>query len=114
MIDLYLDTLIRVRAEPVEDVYGNPDAHRDWAGASRTLISRMSVQPGEMMEEVGNRPFVTSTARAYSAPGNIPDFKPTDRAEWNGAEWEIHGDIRIYSIRGGPHHVEFNLRRVAG
>ncbi|MGW5426881.1 hypothetical protein ACWET9_06590 [Streptomyces sp. NPDC004059] len=111
---LYQQSLVIVRAGTVVDEYHN--AKPDWgAGATRTPVSGVNVQPSGGSTENSDDKQVTVTGwRLYTPRGVDLDLRETDRVEFDGMTLQVAGKVaRWPAPGGGVHHVEADLREVA-
>lgn len=116
---IFADTVTRVRAAAQTDPYGNPSSTRDWAHATRTAMTGVSLQPDAgsdtSTENTGDRTYVITGWRLLSKPGTDLDLSPTDRVElYDGVVAEVDGEIARWRLGGKVHHVEARLKRVGG
>jgi hypothetical protein len=110
-----LQTITIVRAGTKTDRYGNTVA--DWSTATRRTADRVSVQPSSQTETpAGNRDPVITVWRILSDHGVDIDVLPPDRIEWDGATFEVAGEVGRFRdpFTGGVDHVEFAMRKVMG
>jgi len=111
---LYGDTVTILRAGYLVDKYGNPTSQQDWANATRTPVSGVSVQPDVSTEATGDRGTITTGWRLFTPKGRDLDLLATDRVEFDGMALEVDGEIARYRVSGRVHHVEARLKRVTG
>lgn len=101
-------TVTLLRAVTTADEYGNEGY--DWDNPTRTEVHGCSVQPAGVDEYVVDREAVTVRLRAYM-PGRV-DVESTDRAEFDGHEYEIDGvEPWLFEPLG---HTDILMRRVTG
>lgn len=112
MSALTADSVVILRAAYVVDKYGNPSSVRDWANATRTTVSRVSVQPYTQNEEIGDRTATITQWRLFTR--SSIDLLATDRIEYDGMTLEVEGEVGRWRFAGRVHHVEAQLRRVSG
>ncbi|MET9425653.1 hypothetical protein ABZY06_33955 [Streptomyces sp. NPDC006540] len=111
---LTADSAVILRAGYVVDKYGNPSTVRDWANATRTTVSGVSIQPDSSSEETGDRSAVVTGWRIQSRKGQDLDLLRTDRVEFDGMTLEVDGKVARYRMAGAVHHVEARLKEVEG
>lgn len=113
---MFLDEVTVVRAATVRDRWDNDVL--DWAAATRTTVTDVAVLPTSQVEDAtGNRVATSTGWRLYSKPGLDVDLFAADRVEWAGMSLEVIGEVARWPHpirRGAVHHVEVELRRVAG
>ncbi|MFE6868307.1 hypothetical protein ACFVFS_17295 [Kitasatospora sp. NPDC057692] len=108
-------SVVRVRAGPPPDRAGN--TIKDWTTATRTTITRLSVQPVLQTErQETDRTSVVTGWRVLSEPGTAPDVRADDRIEYDGLLCEVQGEVGRWPhpVLGGTHHVEWQMRRSTG
>lgn len=112
---IYPETVVRLRAPLVDDVYGNPTP--DWANAAELTVTNVQVQPSSSTEplEVGRTSAIT-LMRLLTPIGTDLDLLRTDRVRWDGDDWQVEGEVarHMRPSDGSVHHVEAMLRRVEG
>lgn len=111
---LYADAVTLVRAPLKVDKYGNTTSERDWAAATRTPYTGLSVQPDASSEAVGDRPSVITGWLLKTRKGNDFPALPTDRVEYDGLTLAIDGEMGRFKLSGRIHHAEARLKRVSG
>ena len=106
------DTITVIRAAlVVADRYGNKT--RDWAGAARTTVTGVSVQPVGSDEAVVDREWAAAHLRLFAPPGT--DLTSTDRVAWRGDTYEVDGTPRRwFDDEGVEDHTEADLKRMTG
>lgn len=112
---MFDQSLTRVRPGTRVDRGGNTVP--DWAAATRTEISRLSVQPLTQKETAdAERTAVVTGWRVLSEPGTAPDIRSTDRVEFDGMTLEVVGEVARWPdpLDGGVHHIEVTLQRATG
>jgi hypothetical protein len=114
MSALTADSVTLVRAPFKTDKYGNTTSERDWASATRTTYSGVSVQPDASTEATGDRPTVITGWRLITPKGLDFPALPTDRVEFDGMTLEVDGEVGRFRVGGRIHHAEARLRRVNG
>jgi hypothetical protein len=103
-----------VRAPLAGTRYGGGQT-RDWDAATRTVVDRVSVQPGGGTEDVRDRDMSVSSWTLYTARGQDIDLLATDRVEVDGRTLQVDGDPNRWPAPGGGvHHVEARLKEVTG
>ncbi|MFE9335271.1 hypothetical protein [Streptomyces sp. NPDC007063] len=115
MNPLYADAVVRVRAEPQTDRYGNPSGERDWQNAERVEITGVSLQPASVdssAEDGGDRQTIVTRWHLVSQRGRDLDITADDRVEAQGMSFDVDGEISRYRYGGRIHHVECYLERV--
>jgi hypothetical protein len=106
--NLLADSVVRRRAPLVASGYGNQA--RDWAAAtSTTYAARVSVVSST--EDVVEQP--RTLTRWKCTVGADADLAATDRIEWDGATYDIDGDVERHKGLRGVHHQTVILMRVA-
>lgn len=113
MSALFADTVALVRAPLVVDKYGNVTSQRDWAHATRTVYSGVSVQPDVSSEDTGDRFTVITGWQLRTPKGRDFPALPSDRVEYDGMTLEVDGEVGRYRMAGRVHHVELRLKRVS-
>lgn len=112
MLSFHTDTVIRLRAVPTIDRYGD-QVPGDWTTADQLPIAGCRVQPAAGPEVVVDRDEITRRWFLW-APANA-DVLATDRIRWQGADYEIQGEVRRWpSPTGNLAHIECDLLRVEG
>jgi hypothetical protein len=101
------ETVIRRRAPLVDGPYGNQV--RDWENAPPVTYPA-EVQPVSSAEDVVDQQRTVTRWRLFLGPG--ADLEATDRIEWDGATYEVDGDVERWERRGVLHHIEAVLMRV--
>ena len=115
-MNLFGDTIVIVRPGAGESPYGG--ARADWATATETTVTGVSVQPDTQTEsDDGTRQTTTSTwiLRTPMGGGDL-DLRPTDRVRHAGQVLEVDGDIARWpdpSQPGQVSKVEARLRKAA-
>lgn len=105
---LLTDTITRRRAPLVTAGYGNQS--RNWAAAtSQAYPARVS--PVSSTEDVVDQPRTLTRWKCTVGPD--ADLAATDRIEWDGATYEVDGEVEVHKGRRGPHHKTAILMRVA-
>lgn len=92
-MNLFGDTIVIIRPAAGESPYGG--ARPDWANATETTVTGVSVQPDTQAEaDDGTRQTTTSTwiLRTPIGGGDL-DLRPTDRVRHGGRVLEVDGDI---------------------
>lgn len=103
---LLTDSITRRRAPLTSAGYGNQT--RDWASAtSQAYPARVSVVSST--EDVVEQPRTVTRWKCTVGPG--ADLATTDRIEWDGAVYEIDGDVERHKGRRGLHHQTVILMR---
>lgn len=114
MSALTADACVILRAPFKVDKYGNTTSVRDWANATRTQCTRLSIQPDGTSEATGERVTVVTGWRLITARGVDFPAIPGDRVEFDGITAEIDGEIGRFRMAGRLHHCELRLKRVTG
>lgn len=110
-ISWHLDTVVVVRAATITDRYG--DTIPDWAGATETTVPGCRVVPAGGTENIVDRQQLTRRWVLY-APLDA-DITAADRIRWDGADYDIDGEIRQWrSATGALGHIEADLVRMEG
>lgn len=113
---IYTDTVTVVRPRAITDEYS--DELTDWAGATRTTVSGVSVQPLTQTEPpLEHRTVTLSRWRVITDYGVDVDVLPTDRVELaDGTVCEVDGVVARWAdlSGGGVDHVEFVVQRIGG
>jgi head-tail joining protein len=105
---LLTDSVVRRRAPLTSAGYGNQA--RDWTAAtSQTYVARVS--PVSSTEDVVEQP--RTVTRWKCTVDATADLVSTDRIEWDGATYEIDGDVEVHKGLRGVHHQSMVLMRVA-
>jgi hypothetical protein len=105
---LLTDSVTRRRAPLTSAGYGNQA--RDWTTAtSQAYPARVS--PVSSTEQVVEQP--RTLTRWKCTVGPTADLASTDRIEWDGATYEIDGDVERHKSPRGLHHQTVILMRVA-
>lgn len=109
---LYEQAIVILRAATVIDEYGNEQD--DWAGAARTTVSGVNVQPmGGSAEDTEDKQLTVTGWRLYTPHGMDLDLRETDRVEAWDTTMQVVGKVaRWPAPGGGVHHVEADLREV--
>ena len=85
----------------------------DWANASKRGITGCSMQPASTsLSEDGRVLGITDMYTLYAPPN--ADIEVGDHILYNGKEYEIDGDIRVYPGVLRLAHIEVTLRRYNG
>lgn len=106
------DTITVVRAALVAANRYNAQ-HRDWPGATSTVVRGVAVQPIGAVETDAQREYAATHMRLF-APYTI-DLTSTDRVVWNDITFEVDGEpARWHDDSGQPDHVEVDLKRMTG
>lgn len=85
---------------------------RDWAHATSTTVTGVSVQPVMTMEirdmsQVG----LHADWRLYDRHSALGFWQAGDRVTWNGSTYDVVGDPQVWmGAQGGRHHWEVDLR----
>lgn len=104
---LLQDTVVRLRAGTVADGYGNP--RRDWTTATEASFPA-DVQPTASSEDVVDQDRTVTRWRLFLGP--YAELLATDRVRWDGAVYEVEGDVERWKRRGVLHHTEAVLIKV--
>lgn len=109
---LYEQSIVIVRPGVAVDEYGNDQD--DWAGAARTPVGGVNVQPsGGSTEDSEDKQVTVTGWRLFTPRGMDLDLRETDRVETWGTTTQVIGKVaRWPSPGGGVHHVEADLREV--
>lgn len=108
----FSDTGTRLRGVTVAGDYGNPSAI-DWTeGTLSTLELQCEMQPESSDEDVVQQLRTVSAWRLFLMPG--ADMTAKDRWRFDGADYEVVGEVQRWRLRGTEHHVEARLIRVQG
>jgi Phage head-tail joining protein. len=111
MISYHRDTVTVVRAELVDDGYGNQVP--DWANAARHVVLGCRVQPERGSEYTLDRDAIVTRWRLF-APA-AADIRDTDRIEYEGVTYDIDGSVERWpSPTGRLAHIEARLVRTEG
>lgn len=87
------------RATTTDDDYGNPI--RDWGTATSTEVGGCSVQPIVGAEQTVGRETVVSRWQLFAPDGT--DITATDRVEFDGATYEVDGEVQRWDFAGLAH-----------
>jgi hypothetical protein len=98
-------TVVRPGTKPAD--YGT-GSQPDWDTATRTAVGGCSVQPAPAAVNTVDRDTFMTRWVAYAPDGT--DVRATDRVEWDGATYEIDGEVMRWALGGLP-HIVLNLRR---
>ncbi|GAA3781172.1 phage head completion protein [Micromonospora maritima] len=101
------DQVTRLRAPLAEGPYGNEE--RDWDNPEQATWPA-EVQPVSSTEDVVNQQQTVTRWRLIVGPS--ADLVATDRVVWDGATYEIDGDVERWKRRNVLHHLEAVLMRV--
>ncbi|MEV1321960.1 hypothetical protein AB0J14_38430 [Micromonospora arborensis] len=102
------DQIVRVRAPLIGGSYGNQD--RDWGNAQPGVEYPADVQPVSSTEDVVNQQQTVTRWRLFLGPD--ADLLATDRVVWDGATYEVDGDVERWKRRGRLRHLQAVLMRV--
>ena len=105
---LLSDSIVRRRAPLVTGAYGKQV--RDWAQAT-SVTYQAEVQPVSSTEDVVNAAETETRWRIWLHPS--ADLAASDRVVWDGATYEVDGDVERWKERGRLHHLRAVLVRVA-
>lgn len=103
------DRVSVLRGAVVTGSYGGADI--DWSAPAVTVYPAV-VQPVSSTEEVAAQQRTVTRWRLFLPPS--ADLRATDRVSWDGAQYEVDGDVQAWKRGGVPHHVEALLTRVSG
>jgi hypothetical protein len=114
---MFNQNAVRVRAGTKVDRGGN--SVPDWSPSAvdRLTVTSLNIQPASQIEDVDEqRNAVVTGYRVQSDEGTAPDIKATDRIEWNGASFEVDGEVASWPglFTDAVHHVEFMMVRATG
>lgn len=110
---LYLQSVTIVRPGTATDAYNNEKP--DWgAGATRTPVDRINVQPqGGSSEDTDDKQLTVTGWGLFTPRGMDLDLRETDRVEFDGMTLQVVGKVgRWPAPGGGVHHIEASLREV--
>lgn len=99
-------TITVLRAPLVEDDYGNET--RDWTAATQSTVSGCSVQPVTGIEVTVARDTIVSRWQLWAPDGT--DLVATDRVEFDGAAYEVDGEVQRWNFPPAS-HITALLRR---
>lgn len=104
--------ITRLRAPAVSDGRHGGLA-RDWAAATATDITGVSVQPFATGETTLDQAYIRDRLRVFDSSGT--DYEPTDRIVYEGDTYEVDGDPQPWTdLAGRASHVELVIKRLAG
>lgn len=104
---LLADSVTRLRATTTTDDYGN--TVRDW-GAPTSTPYAAEVQPLSAAENVVDQERLETRWRCWLYP--TADVVATDRIAWDGATYEIEGDVEVWKQKGRLHHLKLILSKI--
>lgn len=111
MISYHRDTVTVLRAQLVDDGYGNESP--DWDNPTETTVPGCRVQPERGDDYVLDREAVITRWRLFAPAGT--DLRATDRVEHQDVVYEVEGSVERWpSPTGSLAHVEALLRRAEG
>lgn len=103
-------TVVRASLDDA-DRYGAQ--RRDWADATSTVLTGVSVQPMTATEATTDREYTATRMTLYAPPD--ADLRATDRVVWRGDTYEVDGPPMTWVDLGGvADHVEAVIKRMAG
>lgn len=100
-------TIAVLRGTEKPSDYGNT-VEIDWTTPTRTDVDGCSVQPASSDEFTIDADTFTTRYIAFVPYG--VDVRASDRVEWQGATYDIDGDVLRWSF-GALSHLVINLRR---
>ena len=101
------DTVTRTRAAQATDAYGNQQP--DWNNTISAAYPA-AVGPVGTDEQVVDEQRTVSRWRMFLQPD--ADVIATDRITWDGATYEIDGDVQLWKRGRRAHHKEALLIKV--
>lgn len=109
------ETVDRLRAALVPDVYSGAHTGRDWAVADELPIEGCAIAPSSSFEQqADDRRAVITGMSLYCASGS--DVLPDDRIRARSGLWEVDGEGLEWTnpFTGWSPGAEFRLRKVVG
>lgn len=109
------ETVVRERAQLVEDAYSGEATERDWSAPDTLDIDGVAIAPSSSAEiNTENRSSVTTSMSLYGAPGI--DVLPQDRIRARSGLWQVEGEVADWKspFTGWNPGVEFSVKKVAG
>jgi hypothetical protein len=110
-------TVTRLRAPLVADVYSAQSTKRDWVNAASVAIAGFAIDPGGSVEfNTVNRRQITTTPTLYFQGSASPDILASDRVTANGVTWEVVGNVADWRspFTGWAPGFVWPLQRVEG
>lgn len=109
---LYEQSAVVVRPAVTTDRYGNKK-YDYGAAATRIAVDQLNIQPdGDSEEETSGKQVSVTTWLLISAPGTMPDFRATDRLEYDGMELEVIGRVGRWPVPTSIRHIQAQLKEV--
>ncbi|YCK83517.1 hypothetical protein M1D89_09940 [Arthrobacter sp. D3-18] len=109
------ETVVRERAQLVNDTYSGEATKRDWSEPATIDIEGCAIAPSSSVEtQTENRNTVSTAMSLYCAPGT--DVLPQDRIRARSGLWQVEGEVADWhnALTGWNPGVEFRVTKVVG